>query len=222
MAPCIARNSRLSGATAFRATHRITGSTITSNALSTSIGLSNLRTSSAVTPTATRKTTPNSAASLPSRLNLIRLSCAAGGAHTKTLHPPIQRLPGQSQTLRCAADIAAGGMQTLFDRLARDRIRIAPSRRARLRAHRHEVQIRRLHDVVARQELGAFDRIAQLTHVTRPRVRQHRGACLVAQLQAAAEKMHGQWQHIVHALGQWRDRNLDDIETVVQILTEAA
>src|SRR5580693_3200629 len=162
MAPCMARSRWFSGATVRLASHRITGTATASstiNTISASVGLSNRRTSSAVAATATTKTTPNSAASFPSRLNLIRLSCAASGPHTKTLHAPVECLSGQPEALRGTADIAAGGAQSLLDRLARDRIGIACRQCRRLRTPRaHEVQIGRLYDVVARQELGAFDR----------------------------------------------------------------
>ena len=80
---------------------------------------------------------------------------------------------------------------------------------------------RRRDRLAAGQQRGALDRVLQLAHVARPRMRAAARRARRRRARAAVQEVFGQRQDVVAALGQRRQAHLDHVEPVVQILAEA-
>src|SRR5690606_5739124 len=161
-----------------------------------------------------------------------RLRCNATGSGTPALQPvlldaAVQRAPAHSELLRGGLHVAAVLREHLPDEralgLLERHLVLGATRLALLQG----VVLWR--DALAlRPELLALDRVRQLAHIARPRVRTQgllRRAVetrelAVVLLRVLAQEMPGQQEHVIAAIAEWRQGDLDRVQPVEQVLPE--
>ena len=85
---------------------------------------------------------------------------------------------------------------------------------------RGQPQVRGFDAFMRRQQCRALQHVAQLAHVARPGVRQQRALGLRRQRASPRQEMARQRQDVVGSRGERRQRQLDRVEAVVQVLAE--
>jgi hypothetical protein len=142
---------------------------------------------------------------------------ARGLLDTEFFHAPIEGLAADAELARGLRHDLAVLAEHAFDRGAVEH-RLVGARRQ----HGRQVQRRRIDRLLAGQQRGALQHVAQLAHIARPAVIDQRAFAVAGETLAGTEEGARDRQDVVAPFGQRRQGQLDHRQPVEQVLAEAA